>query len=280
MQRSRFTLGSPLAVGLVLLLAAGCGSGDPESLITRLEPAPGATAVERLIQPIIELTGAASWDLDASAPQLLLYDVTAGAKQRIGGSIEIEGQRATYIPSSDLRDDHDFLLVLERSGIAGLCAGAACSNDEVLENDASEWPPEKLSWPLKVRFSTRSRPTVRGVGLDDRNRLTVRFSQAMNPVVTSPQFSIIDQLGKPVAIETPVWVDARSASARLTIGLELVPTELYTLRIERQAQGADGTRLDGDGDGVPGEIDDHFQLRFTGSQRPIVLSRYPQAERP
>lgn len=269
-----------LAVSLAMLLTAGCGSGDPESLITKLEPAPGSTAVDRLVRPVIELTGAASWDIDPGAPQLLLFDVTGGAKQRVGGSIEIEGQRATYIPSSDLRDDHDFLLVLERSGVAGLCEGAACSNDEVLENDASEWPPEKLSWPLEVRFSTRSRPAVRGVALDDKNRLTVRFSQAMDQVVTSPQFSVIDQLGKAVPVETPVWIDEEGASARLAIGAPLEPTELYTLRIERQAQGADGTRLDGDGDGEPGETDDFFQLRFTGSQRPVVLSRYPQPGSP
>jgi hypothetical protein len=273
------TTSCALALALMTLVA-GCGSDDPESLITRLEPVPGATAVDRQIRPVIELTSAASWDIDAGAPQLLLFDVTGGAKQRVGGTIEIEGQRATYIPASDLRDDHDFLLVLERSGVAGLCAGAACSNDEVLENDASEWPPEKLSWPLEVRFSTRSRPAVRGVGLDGAGRLTVRFSQPMDQVVTSPQFSLRDQLGQPVTLGPAVWIDKATQSARLAIDATLEPTELYTLRIERQAQGADGTRLDGDGDGEPGEIDDFFQLRFTGSQRPVVLSRYPQPVQP
>lgn len=267
-----------LLLAAAAALAAGCDYGKRvEAVIARVAPLHGSSAVDRQLQPFIELAEGASWTIDPQAPQLLLYDVTGGAHLRLGGRLNIEGQRATFAPSSDLQQGHDFELVLERSGVSGLCAaGTACGNDELAENDGSEWPEEKISWPLRLRFSTRSEPQVRAVYLDADAKLHVLFSQAMDMVVTSAQFAVFDQHNQAMLLDPAVWTDVEGRSARLRIAQELGPLDLYTLQVKREAQAADGTRLDGDGDGNPGEIDDDFKLRFTGSQRPVVQSRLPE----
>ncbi len=261
---------------MALLTAAtlsGCGSGGPLALLRHVSPLAGSSAVDPQIHPTLELALTAGWEIDPKAPQLLLYDVTAGARARVGGTLEIEGQRATYIPGADLPRDHDFLWVLTRHGITGLCAGTACNNDDLAERDASEWPEEPLHWPIEIPFTTRSNPTVRAVYLTKSNEFVVRFSQAMDPVTTSPQFALKDDLGHAIPLGPAVWIDAESKSARFLITTPLAPTGLYTLTVKQQALGADGSPFDGDGDGRGGETDDDFSLRFTGSQGAILLSR-------
>ena len=258
----------------ILTTASGCGSGPPLALLRHVSPYAGSSAVDLQIHPSLELALTASWEIDPKAPQLLLYDVTAGARARVGGTLEIEGQRATYIPSADLARDHDFAWVLTRHGITGLCAGTACNNDDLAERDASEWPEEPLHWPIEIPFTTRSNPTVRAVYLTASNQLVVRFSQAMDPVTTSPQFTLKDDLGHAIPLGPAVWIDAESRSARFLITSPLAPTGLYTLIVKRQALGADGSPFDGDGDGRGGETGDDFSVRFTGSQGTVILSRY------
>lgn len=272
------TLGRVVAGLFLAVLMGACNYSSPtEPLISRVEPVHGSTAVDRQLQPFIELAAGASWNIDPQAPQLLLYDVTGGAQLRLGGRLTIEGQRITFAPTSDLQQGHDFEFVLERSGVNGLCAtGTACNNDELTENDGSEWPQEKIAWPLRLRFSTTSKPQVRAVYMDDQTRVHVLFSQPMDAVVTSAMFALFDQRNQPVLLEPAVWTDVAQKTARLRIAAQLEPVELYTLQVKREAQAGDGTRLDGNRNGNPGEIDDDFTLQFTGSQRPVVQSRLPE----
>jgi hypothetical protein len=92
----------------------------------------------------------------------------------------------------------------------------------------------------------------------------------MDQVVTSEQFQVLDQAGGAVPLGRTVWVE--DSSARIDMKQELEPAGLYSLHISGGAQAADGTRLDGDGDGQPGEAKDSLVLQFTGSEQ-IVRSR-------
>jgi hypothetical protein len=259
--------------GLVLLSAlSGCSSDSPGAAIVSISPPRGSTAVDVKAQPRVVLADEASWALDRQNPELLLYDVTRGARQRVGGRIEIAGKEATFIPSKDLPAQHDFELVLQRKGLAGLCETESCGNDQLAENDGSEWPEEAISWPLIVRFSTVSRPSVRAVYRRD-NALYVYFSQPMDRVVTAPFFKLSDQQGEQIATKPAIWTDDQGLRAKLELAQSLKVTDLYTLELARQAEAADGQRLDGNANGDPGEIDDDFQVQFTGSQGPVLLSR-------
>ena len=177
----------------------------------------------------------------------------------------VEGSRITYEPGTALEADHDYSLVLEAGSVTG-------GSLDML--DGSEDPQEPLTWPYRLRFSTGSRPRVRGAYLEgsgsDTPAVVVRFSQPMNPIVTGKEIQVLDAGGKPMATETPVWLD--TSSVEVELGSELDPTGIYTLKVGRAAIGEDGILLDGDDDGTAGGKNDDFAVRFTGSQA-VIHSR-------
>ena len=138
------------------------------------------------------------------------------------------------------------------------------------------WSRPCLSWVLNARGSRDlASDEVRAVYLDS-GRIFVHFSQPMDQVATTAaSFALFDEADKDVPISKLVWVG--DGSARLEIGAPLDRTALYTLLVRSSAQAADGTALDGDGDGRPGETDDDYSVQFTGSQN-IIKSRLGQAD--
>lgn len=247
---------------LIGFISTSCGSDSAQMLIHALSPLNGETAVDTRIQPSITLGSNAKFTIDATNPTLLLFDVTGGAHHQIAGQLAIVGTKATFTPKEELRVDHDYQFEMDR---------AAFSSGGLELKDQSEWPDESLVFPFILRFSTKSLPQVRGVYRND-NDLIIYFSQAMDPVLTTPMFQLFDQTNHPVELGTAIWTDEKTA--RIEIRAELNIKEIYTLVVERRAQSLDGTRLDGDEDGEPGEIDDDFSIRFTGSQAPTILSRF------
>lgn len=264
---------SALAAGLVSLVAiaaalGGC-SPDARPAVEKLTPLSGSTAVDVSTQPSVEVAVAANLKITQASPGLLLFDVTAGGRKQLAGTIEVSGRTAKFMPKGGLSASRDYELVMQRASIVG---------ERLEDSDASEWPAETIVWPLRVRFSTRTAPRVRAVYLDDK-ALFVRFSQPMNQVVTAKQFKLVDQLKQAVKLAGPVlWVGDDSSSARLDLPEALDPAGLYTLTVSASARGADGAPLDGDGDGRLREKDDSFSVQFTGSQR-VVLSRFPKSEK-
>jgi hypothetical protein len=259
-----------LILGLMALACAGCGS-DLRALVKQVLPLNGATAVDLTVRPQITLIDGAAIDLlPSEARKVVLYDVTAGAKKTVAGSVVAEGATITYEPEEALPLDHQFLLEIKKEGCdpAGSCS-PTITGEEIEDIDGSEWPEEPISWPLKLGFSTGSRPRVRAAYLDDR-RVVVRFSQPMNPVASEKAIQIEDMAGKSLTFGVPVWIDEQSVQVVLEDPLEVAA--IYTLRVKRDAIGQDGTLLDGDDDGRPGEPDDNFSAKFTGSQR-IIMSR-------
>ena len=98
----------------------------------------------------------------------------------------------------------------------------------------------------------------------------------MEQVPTNGQFTLFDELSNELPLNNPVWIDL--STVRLDIEVTtLDPAGLFTLVVGREAIALDGTTLDGDDDGVPGEADDEFSVKFTGSDE-IVKSRLPEPE--
>lgn len=255
-----------------LSLIAAC-SGDPQALVQRLEPLMGSTAVDVRTLPAITLAAGARWQFDRDNPQLRLFDVTSGQRVGVAGGIRLEGQRAAFEPDRELFDDRDYELVLERSAIGGDCDSAGCQGD-VTDRDGSEWPEESLgAWPLTLRFSTRPLPQVRAVYFRDRRQLYLRFSQGMDPLITGAKISVLDELKQEMEISPIVWQGEAATTARFEILSPLDATGLYTLVVGELAEAADGTRIDGNGNGIPGENHDDFTVQFTGSQSVIIDSR-------
>lgn len=246
---------------MVAITVAGCGT-DFRPAVRALTPLNGATAVETDVLPAVEVASGAQ--VDAGGGRVTLVERVAGGVRTVAGEIEIVDNRLTYRPEQPLLEGRRYELVVEQDALRG---------KKLLDVDASESPQEPLQWPLRARFLTASAPQVRGVYLEPvgrRGRLLVRFSQPMDQVVSNDQFLVIDQISTELSLGKPVWID--EASVRLDIDAELDEGGLYTLQINRDARGRDGSHLDGDADGRAGESDDNFVVQFTGSQR-IVLSR-------
>ncbi|MBW2733109.1 MAG: hypothetical protein JRH20_12015 [Deltaproteobacteria bacterium] len=251
---------------------AGCNS-DPQALLQKLAPLMGSTAVDVRTIPAITLAPGAYWQFHRDNPQLKLFDVTSGERVGVAGGIRLEGQRAAFEPERELFAQRDYELVLERSAIGGDCDSAGCRGD-VTDRDGSEWPEEPLNtWPLTLRFSTRSLPQVRAVYFHDQRRLYVRFSQGMDRLLTGARIHVLDEVREPVDISPMVWQGEGVTTARFEILSPLDATGLYTIVVGELAESADGLRLDGNGNGVPGENHDDFTAQFTGSQGVIVDSR-------
>jgi hypothetical protein len=254
----------PLSFGSVFCLFAvvGC-SADFRPVIASVNPLNGATAVGTDFQPVVTLASDVDVVLEEGDRHLVLIDLT-DQKRTISGQILIEDEVLTYQPNDALQPNHRYEIVVEQ-GIA--------SGDKLLDVDGSEWPEEPLTWPFRAQFATFSAPRVRAVYLDRdraRPRLYIRFSQPMNQATADDKFKVIDNLGNELTISRPIWVDA--SSARLDITAELALDKVYKIQVDGAIQANDGTKLDGDGDWVPGEAKDSFTTEFTGSEE-IVLSR-------
>lgn len=261
----RRTHAQPLLIVTGSLLAWTCGCAlDDRPAISSVNPLNGATAVGLEFHPMIRLARGTSAALSEGDGRLVLQDVTAGQRRTVAGEIVIEDDTLTYEPAEALAAGHRYELVLQREAVEG---------EKLLDVDGSEWPDEPFEWPFRARFATFSAPQVRAAYLERVRggaRLIVRFSQPMDQVVTNDQFQVLDQGGGTLPIDRPVWVD--DSSARIDIKQELDPAGLYSLQVFGGAQAVDGTRLDGDRDGQPGEAKDALALPFTGSEK-IVLSR-------
>jgi len=249
-----------LTAVILTVLLLGCGT-DAGPIIRDLFPLNRATDVDTGIQPRVEVGVGAS--IDADAGRVVLYDVTAGGKGRVGGVVVIEGQALIYQPSAPLQSGRDYALVLESGSVTG---------DALDQVDESESPREPVSWPFRLEFRTGSRPRVRGAYLEpgEPPRVVVRFSQPMNPLTTGKQIQVEDLGGVVVPASTPVWLDTQSVEIGLTQALD--PVSVFSLTVNREAAATDGILLDGDDDGVPGEASDGFSAQFTGSQA-VIRSR-------
>jgi len=247
---------------LVLVWLGACGS-DPHAVIRKVSPLSRATDVDTLIQPVVVVGGGAA--VDARDDRVVLYDVTAGGKGRVGGTVEVDGSTITYGPTEPLTTGRDYQLVLEAGSVTG---GALDHVDE------SESPRESVSWPFRLGFRIGSRPRVRAAYLEssssDSPRVVIRFSQPMNPTAIGEQIQITDLGGKPLEVGALVWSDAQSVELDLAQALD--PAGVYTLEVSRDAISEDGILLDGNDNGTPGEGNDHYSVQFTGSQR-VIRSR-------
>jgi hypothetical protein len=259
---------------LVIVTLGGCGSDSTLALIQSTNPRNGTTSVERTIKPTISFIDGAAVDLlPVKAAKVVLFDVTGGARQTVVGSVLAEGETITYEPTaSELAAGHQFELVVKEAWCqtASTCTRPTAAHEEAAQTDSSEWPEEPLTWPFKLRFSTKSSPRVRAAYLDG-GAILLRFSQPMNPAMTQDQIKVTDIASTVIKLSNPVWADGQQ-SLRLDLGAKLGATSVYTLTVNRMAIGEDGTLLDGDEDGKPGESNDSFSVKFTGSQQ-IIRSR-------
>jgi len=265
----------PLLAPLLATAAlCGCGADSTLALIQSTSPLNGATSVDRTVKPtIVFIDGAAVDLLPAQAAKVVLFDVTGGARQTVVGSVLAEGETITYEPTAaELAAGHEFELVVKQAWCQtpATCTRPTVDHEEAAQTDGSEWPEEPLTWPYKLRFSTKSAPRVRAAYLDG-GAIHLRFSQSMNPAMTQDQIKVTDITSTAVKLSNPVWADEQR-SLRLDLGAQLGATSVYTLTVDRAAIGEDGTLLDGDGDGKPGEPNDSFSAKFTGSQQ-IIQSR-------
>jgi hypothetical protein len=244
----------------VSAMAMGC-EAELQPVITQVAPLNRATGVEITTEPRILVGGGA--EIDPTDRKVVLYDVTGGARMTVGGEVEVVGSTMTYLLKTALEAGHDYQLEILTGAVSG---------GEIDRVDGSEWPAEPVSWPYHLRFSTGSRPRVRAAYLDTSNRKTVHiyFSQSMNPMVTGPEIQVTDLGGKLMPAEETLW--SSESSARLDLLDPLEPASIYTLKVSGKAVGTDGSPLDGDDDGKPGEPDDDFTVQFTGSQK-VIRSR-------
>ena len=245
------------------LLVLSCG-GDHGPTIVRLDPLNRSTAVDTLVVPEVAAGPGAS--VSPRDRKIVLYDVTGGGRVTVLGNVEVEGTAIRYEPQAALNPDHEYELVLQPGSIQG---------ERLDDVDASETPHELMSWPYRVAFSTGSSPRVRAAYLEAGRSILIRFSQPMNPSVTQEQVRVLGRDSRFVALQEPVWPDDRSL--RLPLRSALDPLEIYTVVVGKLAVGADGILLDGDGDGRPGEPEDDFSARFTGSQT-VIVSRLPRED--
>jgi hypothetical protein len=247
------------------LLAAAC-NGETEPVIAETAPLNGQTAVDISVAPELVLANSSELNLfPQEAEKAVLYRVAGDARRGVAGEVEWAGSTLTYHPNEPLEADADYELELKRSAI---------NPEAVTHRDAAEWPEEPVSWPYRLRFSTRSGPRVRAAYLDvtgGSRRIHLRFSQPMNPAATEQLIGIRDLKGGELGFQQPVWSDG---GMRLVLDLHdpLPGGGLYTLEVGAQAVALDGTSLDGDGDGNPGETEDRFRVQFTGTQQ-IIVSR-------
>jgi Bacterial Ig-like domain len=259
---------------VVIASLVGCGSDSTQALIQSTNPLNGTTSVERTIKPTITFIDGAAVDLlPSQAAKVVLFDITGGARQTVVGSVLANGETITYEPSvSELAAGHQFELVIKEEWCqtASTCTRPTVAHEEASQSDSSEWPEEPMTWPYKLRFSTKSAPRVRAAYLDGGG-IHLRFSQPMNPAMTQDQIKVTDIASTVIKLSNPVWADGQK-SLRLDLGVELGATSVYTLTVNRAAIGEDGTLLDGDEDGKPGESSDSFSVKFTGSQQ-IIRSR-------
>lgn len=249
---------------LSVCLLAGCGA-ETRALVQSASPKNGSSAVLVATKPTITFTAGVT--LDARSRRVVLYDVTAGARLTVAGTVEVEGSVVTYSPKDLLAAGREFELEVQR-GAASWAEGG-----DISERDGSESPEEDLLWPYRLRFSTQSRPRVRAAYLerdDETFRVVVHFSQAMNPLVTGPEISVLDMASAPVKGKVPLW--SGSDMARMTLTSALDAASLYVLKVGRKSTATDGTLLDGDADGTCGEASDDYSVQFTGSQ-PVIRSR-------
>lgn len=251
-----------LSLALALVLA-GCGGDEITALVTGVTPLNRATRVDTAVQPQIRLAGGAA--VDPYNRNIVLYDVTGGARLTVAGNVSVEGTVITYQPGAPLEADHDYSLELVAGSVSG---------DGLDPLDRSESPEEMLEWPYKLTFRTGSRPRVRAAYLEDPTSkspsVLIRFSQPMNPITTAQQVQVQDTGGKPLAQGTPVWLD--TSSMRVELEGSLDPAGIYTLLVGRTAMAEDGILLDGDDNGSPGGPNDNFSAKFTGSQK-VIRSR-------
>ena len=253
----------PALLALALALTLPACSEESAALVQQLRPLNGTTAIGINEKPLLKLRE--SVIILAGNRRVVLYDVTKGGKTTVAGEISSEGALLIYGPKATLKSDHDFLLEVQKSAVAG---------EDYELRDASEEPEEPITWPMQFRFSTRSAPKVRAAYLEDvegGQRLTLRFSQNMEPVATGQAVQILDGVThKAIPLGAPVW--ASESTVYLRPSGKLDGTLLYTLKVAATARSADNTALDGDADGVAGEAKDHFCVGFSGIQK-VIFSR-------
>lgn len=249
---------------LLALLCPGCDTESP-SIIQILNPVNGATAVSTTTTPLIRFYSKVG--LDAGSRNIVLYNITGGAKKTVAGDLLIEGVVLTYKPKTNLGAKKDYMMEVQKAAIVG---------DDFELSDSSEPVIEIFSWPYSYRFSTRSAPRVRAAYLqmvEQRPRVTVHFSQKMAPVATGAAVKLLDGVThKEISLGAPAWQDDATVIVEPAVTEKLTSGQLYTLKVAVSARSADNTALDGDMDGNPGESKDDFCVGFTTLQQ-VIFSR-------
>lgn len=255
-------------------------SGGFRAVIVAADPFNGTTAVittearpetpERIWGPKIEFADGVRIEAPPGEKRVLFQRLEGNQRTELAGALHVEGTQVTFVPETALARDRDYELVVERTALVG---------ENLDEVDRSELPEELITWPYRLRFSTRSVARVRAVYLtsntdDNITSITLHFSQSMNPIASSKRFSVTDVSTNQLTITDEIWLDGNRV--RLDLDGLLDPVALYTLKVAHDAQAEDGALLDGDGDGIAGEPNDDFVVQFTGSQA-IVVSRLPRA---
>lgn len=260
-------VGLPLAWTLLLLAASGLlllpSACSRQPLVVETFPLSGASLVEPSVRPRIVFASSATLNIQpAEARNVVLYDVTHGGRITVEGEVTADGATMTYVPTEPLPDGHDFRLEVKSEAVSG---------DSIDMVDVAEWPPEPVTWPLKLSFSTRSSPRVRATYLSEKKRLTIRFSQSMNITATTKELHVAEISGDPLATDPPIW--ATNLDVYLDIQTPILPDSIYVLTVGRRSVAQNGAFFDGDGNATGGEPSGTWSVHFTGSQR-IIQSRY------
>jgi hypothetical protein len=255
----------PASLGLQILLGLGCSVG-PKPIIEKASPLNGTTAINVSLQPQVTMASGSAVN-DTGSRRVVLYDITGGAHKSVAADVLVEGTTITYQPKASLAASHEFELDVEE---------AVVNASDFEQLDGSESPEEKLTWPYALRFSTKSRPRVRAAYLEiseGASRVLVKFSQSMEPTTTGKAISILDGTTKSsLPKRAPIWTDTAMTEVRVELTQTLTSSGLYILQVAGTAVASDGTKLDGNDNGTPGESSDSFSAQFTGIQT-VIASR-------
>jgi hypothetical protein len=259
-----------LSALLTALVASGC-STSPRPIIEMTDPLNGATAVAVAKTPSVTMASGSAVN-DAGDRQVVLYDVTSGAHKTVAAEVLVEGTTISYeVQGGALTASHEFELEVQKSVVDA---------EDYEQLDGSESPEETLTWPFRLRFSTKSRARVRAAYLESSGgayAVVVKFSQPMDPTSTGKAIQVLDATTKSsIPARNPIWLDAAYTEVKVELSQTLTSTSLYLLQVARTAVAADGALFDGNDNGTPGESSDAFSAQFTGVQS-VIASRLPSS---
>ena len=140
-------------------------------------------------------------------------------------------------------------------------------DDDITPGDDDIQPPVNATTPPVV---LDTKPAKGATDVPTNSDIDIKFNMDMKDKILGQSIYVTTDSGLPVGGSVS-YNPTNEFQAKFTPSGGLNPKTTYTVRVNSTAKGINDMRLDGNGNGLGGEVNDYYEWSFTTADIPVVI---------